>query len=65
MIALAAVVIAPMVFSAFGLSSLWSLAIAFQWPLLLAMAAIALAAIYRWAKPRRSPLGAGQQPSDG
>jgi membrane protein len=56
MIALAAVVIAPIVFSAFGLSSLWSLAIAFQWPLLLAMAAIALAAIYRWAKPRRSPL---------
>jgi membrane protein len=53
MIALAAVVIAPMVFSAVGLSSLWSLAIAaLQWPLLLALAAIALAAIYRYGPGR-------------
>jgi membrane protein len=53
MIALAAVVIAPMVFSAVGLSSLWSLAIAaLQWPLLLALAAIALAAIYRYGPSR-------------
>jgi membrane protein len=40
MIALAAVVIAPIVFSAFGLSSLLGLAIAvLRWPLLLALAA--------------------------
>jgi membrane protein len=49
MIAVAAVVIAPMVFSAVGLSSLWSLAIAvLRWPLLLVLAAMALAAIYRY-----------------
>jgi membrane protein len=53
MIALAAVVIAPIIFSAVGLSSLWSLAIAaLQWPLLLALAAIALAAIYRYGPSR-------------
>jgi membrane protein len=53
MIALAAVVIAPMVFSAVGLSSLWSVAIAaLRWPLLLALAAIALAAIYRYGPSR-------------
>jgi membrane protein len=53
MIALAAVVIAPMVFSAVGLSSLWSLAIAaLQWPLLLVLAAIALAAIYGYGPSR-------------
>jgi membrane protein len=53
MIALAAVVIAPMVFSTVGLSSLWSLAIAaLQWPLLLVLAAIALAAIYRYGPSR-------------
>jgi membrane protein len=57
MIALAAVVIAPIVFSAVGLSSLLSLAIAvLRWPLLLVLAAIALAAIYRWAKPHRGAL---------
>jgi len=53
MIALAAVVIAPMVFSAVGLSSLWSLAIAvLRWPLLLVLAAMALAAIYRYGPSR-------------
>jgi membrane protein len=53
MIALAAVVIAPMVFSAVGLSSLWSLAIVvLRWPLLLVLAAIALAAIYRYGPSR-------------
>ena len=53
MIALAAVVIAPMVFSAVGLSSLWSLAIAvLRWPLLLILAAMALAAIYRYGPSR-------------
>jgi membrane protein len=53
MIALAAVVIAPMVFSAVGLSSLWSLAIAaLRWPLLLVLAATALAAIYRYGPSR-------------
>jgi membrane protein len=53
MIALAAVVIAPMVFSTVGLSSLWSLAIAaLRWPLLLVLAAIALAAIYRYGPSR-------------
>ena len=54
MIALAAVVIAPMVFSAVGLSSLWSLAIVvLRWPLLLVLAAVALAAIYRYGPSRR------------
>jgi membrane protein len=53
MIALAAVVIALMVFSAVGLSSLWRLAIAaLQWPILLVLAAIALAAIYRYGPSR-------------
>jgi membrane protein len=53
MIALAAVVIAPMVFSAVGLSSLWGLAIAvLRWPLLLVLAAMALAAIYRYGPSR-------------
>jgi membrane protein len=53
MVALGGVVIAPMVFSAFGLSSLLSLAIAvLRWPLLLALATIALAAIYRFGPSR-------------
>jgi membrane protein len=53
MIALGVVVIAPMVFSAFGLSSLLGFAIAaLRWPLLLALAAIALAAIYRFGPSR-------------
>ena len=52
-IALAAVVIAPIVFSAVGLSSLPGLAIAaLRWPLLLVLAAIALAAIYRYGPSR-------------
>ena len=52
-IALAAVVIAPIVFSAVGLSSLQGLAIAaLRWPLLLVLAAIALAAIYRYGPSR-------------
>jgi membrane protein len=53
MIALAAVVIAPIVFSAVGLSSLLGLAIAvLRWPLLLVLAAVALAAIYRYGPSR-------------
>jgi len=53
MVALAAVVIAPMVFSAIGLSSLPSLAIVvLRWPLLLVLAAVALAAIYRYGPSR-------------
>jgi membrane protein len=53
MVALGAVVIAPMVFSAFGLSSLLGLAIgAVRWPLLLVLAAVALAAIYRYGPSR-------------
>jgi membrane protein len=53
MIALAAVVIVPIVFSAVGLSSLQGLAIAaLRWPLLLVLAAVALAAIYRYGPSR-------------
>jgi membrane protein len=53
MVALAGVVIAPMVFSAIGLSSLWSLVIVvLRWPLLLILAAVALAAIYRCGPSR-------------
>jgi membrane protein len=53
MIALAAVVVAPIVFSVMGLSSLFSLAIAvLRWPLLLVLAAVALAAIYRYGPSR-------------
>jgi membrane protein len=53
MVALGGVVIAPMVFSAFGLSSLLSLAIVvLRWPLLLILAALALAAIYRYGPSR-------------
>ena len=53
MIALAAVVIAPIIFSAVGLSSLLSLAIVvLRWPLLLVLAAVALAAIYRYGPSR-------------
>ena len=52
-IALAAVVVAPIVFSAVGLPSLLSLAIAaLRWPLLLVLAAVALAAIYRYGPSR-------------
>jgi membrane protein len=53
MIALAAVVVAPILFSAVGLSSLLSRAIAvLRWPLLLVLAAVALAAIYRYGPSR-------------
>ena len=54
MIALAAVVIAPIVFSVVGLSSIFSLVVAaLRWPLLLVLAAVALAAIYRYGPSRR------------
>jgi membrane protein len=54
MVALGVVVIAPIVFSVVGLSSLFGLAIAvLRWPLLLVLAAIALAAIYRYGPSRR------------
>jgi membrane protein len=56
MIALAAVVVAPMAFSAVGLSSLPSRAIAVtRWPLLLMLATVALAAIYRYGPSRTEP----------
>ena len=54
MIALAAVVIAPIIFSVIGLSSLVSLAfVVVRWPLLLVLATVALAAIYRYGPSRR------------
>ena len=54
MAALAAVVIAPIIFSMIGLSTLFSLAIALlRWPLLLILATLALAAIYRYGPSRR------------
>jgi membrane protein len=54
MIALAAIVIAPIVFSVVGLSSVLSLAIVVvRWPLLLVLATVALAAIYRYGPSRR------------
>src|ERR1700722_20295561 len=53
MIALAAVVVAPIIFSVIGLSSFFSLAIVvLRWPLLLVLAAVALAAIYRYGPSR-------------
>jgi membrane protein len=53
MIALAAVVVAPIVFSLIGLSSFFSLAIAvLRWPLLLVLATVALSAIYRYGPSR-------------
>ena len=53
MVALAAVVVAPMVLSAIGLSSLLSLSIAvLRWPLLLVLATVALAAIFRYGPSR-------------
>ena len=56
MVALAAVVIAPMVLSAIGLSSLLSLSIAvLRWPLLLILVTVALAAIYRYGPSRSEP----------
>ncbi len=52
-VALAAVVIAPIVFSAIGLSSFLGVAIAvLRWPLLLVLATVALAAIYRYGPSR-------------
>jgi membrane protein len=53
-IAFAAIVIAPIIFSAVGLSSILSLAIVIlRWPLLLVLATVALAAIYRYGPSRR------------
>jgi membrane protein len=53
MVALAAIVVAPLLFSAVGLSSLLSLAVAaLRWPVLLVLAAVALAAIYRYGPSR-------------
>jgi membrane protein len=54
MVALAAVVVAPIIFSLVGLSTLFSLLIAdLRWPLLLILATVALAAIYRYGPSRR------------
>ena len=54
MVALAAIVIAPIIFSMVGLSTLFSLAVAdLRWLLLLLLATVALAAIYRYGPSRR------------
>jgi membrane protein len=54
MVALTAVVIAPIIFSMAGLSTLFGLAIVvLRWPLLLILATLALAAIYRYGPSRR------------
>ena len=53
-VALAAVVVAPIIFSMVGLSTFFSLAIAtLRWPLLSILATVALAAIYRYGPSRR------------
>jgi membrane protein len=57
MIALAAIVLAPIVFSFVGFSSVLSVAIAIlRWPLLVVLATGALAAIYRYGPSRREAL---------
>ena len=54
MVALAVIVVAPIVFSALGLAPFLSLAIVvLRWPLLLVFATVALAAIYRYGPSRR------------
>jgi membrane protein len=54
MVALTAIVVAPIIFSMVGLSTFFSLAIVvLRWPLLLILAAVALAAIYRYGPSRR------------
>jgi membrane protein len=54
MVALAAIVVAPIVFAFVGLSTFSSTSIVIlRWPLLLVLAAIALAAIYRYGPSRR------------
>ena len=54
MVALSVIVIAPIIFSAVGLSSPSSLAIVvLRWPLFLVLATVALAAIYRYGPSRR------------
>jgi membrane protein len=54
MVALTAVIIAPIIFSMVGLSTFFSLAIVvLRWPLLLILATFALAAIYRYGPSRR------------
>jgi len=54
MVALSVIVIAPMIFSAVGLSSLFTLAVVvLRWPLFLVLATTALAAIYRYGPSRR------------
>jgi membrane protein len=60
MITLAAVVIAPIIFSVIGVSSLLSLAIVVvRWPLLLVVATVALAAIYRYGRAVAKRAGNG------
>jgi membrane protein len=54
MVALAAVVVAPVVLSVIGLSSLLKFSIVvLRWPLILLLATVALAAIYRYGPSRR------------
>jgi membrane protein len=54
MVALTAIVVAPIVFSMVGLSTFFSLAIVvLRWPLFLILATVALAAIYRYGPSRR------------
>jgi membrane protein len=54
MVALTAIVVAPIVFSMVGLSTFFSLGIVvLRWPLFLILATVALAAIYRYGPSRR------------
>ena len=54
MVALTAIVVAPIIFSMVGLSAFFSLAIVvLRWPMLLILATVALAAIYRYGPSRR------------
>jgi membrane protein len=53
-VALTAIVVAPIIFSMVGLSTFFSLAtVVLRWPLLLILATVGLAAIYRYGPSRR------------
>ena len=52
MVALTAIIVVPIIFSMLGLSTFFSL-VALRWPMLLMLATLALAAIYRYGPSRR------------
>jgi membrane protein len=52
MVALTAMIVVPIIFSMLGLSTFFSL-VALRWPMLLILATLALAAIYRYGPSRR------------